>query len=147
LPKTTDIHWLAGLMEGEGSFQWNKSPSIQMSTTDYDVAIRAARIMNVEVTGPYKPRGHAGYKTVWHVRAYSSMAASWMMILFCLLGARRQEQIRSTLAEWNARPNYPKASRGSRLAAECHPRRIRVGFGKCKQCYMKEYRSNHGKSN
>ena len=44
--KTKELHWLAGLLEGEGCFTFNTySPVIMLAMTDEDEVRRAATLM------------------------------------------------------------------------------------------------------
>ena len=73
-----DLYWLAGWLEGEGSFTFNtgtkpyisNSPRISSVSTDRDVVNRAAT----------------------------------MMTLFVLMGQRRQDDIKHILLQWKAAP-------------------------------------------
>lgn len=104
----TDLYWLAGLLEGEGSFlsvptrqgaHRYKTPRIQLCMTDRDVVERAARILNAPVHGPYADH-RPNCKPRHQLCVGNRRAASWMMTLYCLLGERRQAAIRSALTDW-----------------------------------------------
>ena len=108
---TLDICRLAGLLEGEGTFNTQryiksgkpyKYPRIQLSTTDQDVAQWAAGILGTNVKGPYGPYSQKGRKPVWVCTVIGNVAAGWMMTLYMLLGARRKQQIASVLKWWKA---------------------------------------------
>jgi hypothetical protein len=110
LPKITqlDLHWLAGLFEGEGSFfpgppSCPHLPVLQMSMTDADVVGRAARLLgvNVRVITPRRP----GWKTTYVVVLNGSRAVAWMVILRPLLGDRRRAQVDRALASYAPRSN------------------------------------------
>jgi hypothetical protein len=50
-----DIAWLAGLLEGEGSFMRGKrkdAPGISLAMTDRDVVERAAKLLRTKCMGP-----------------------------------------------------------------------------------------------
>ena len=99
-----DIRWVAGILEGEGSFNLLPGngkyyPHIIVAMTDRDIIERVANILgfkvgNPEIVPPYKTR----YRTQQSGRP----AAEWMMTLYCLMGARRKEQIRKCLEVWRA---------------------------------------------
>lgn len=94
-----DIHWLAGLLEGEGSFGYKAwSPRIGLQTTDADVVERAAVLLQREPKGPLMRDRNR--KPIWYVQVYGAEAAAWMMTLYCLLGKRRKGQIRGALERW-----------------------------------------------
>jgi len=136
-----DIAWLAGLIEGEGSFIWGKTtPTISVQMSDKDVLERAAKLMGVEVRGPRFPKGKPTYKPIWAIYLAGPQAVGWMLTLYSFMGERRRAKIEDNLAKWKAQPGFPKASRGRRLKALCHPDRNRVSRGKCKECYMADWR-------
>lgn len=97
------IEWLAGLLEGEGHFRWDRRPVVILQMTDQDVVERAASILGVSVMGPYAPRSE-GNKPMWHCHAYGVDAAGWMMTLYSLMGERRKGQIKKALASWKSQP-------------------------------------------
>ena len=103
---TQDIAWLAGLLEGEGCFKVGRParyptkayPRISVQMTDEDVVRRAADIMGARFNGPYERPG----KTVWMANLQTrAEVAGWLMTLYPLMGARRQERIRELLAIWH----------------------------------------------
>ncbi len=104
----SDLHWLAGFLEGEGSFlsisnlsrngkkrYWY--PRISAASTDEDVIKRAGAIMNATVHGPYIRGTH---KPCWHLQTVCSNAIGWMMTLYPLMGVRRQVKITQVLNTW-----------------------------------------------
>lgn len=97
---TRDICWLAGIVEGEGyiGIATSKSPIIQICMTDRDVIEHAARLLGRTVTGPYARIKQC--KPMFKVAVFGNRAAGWLMTLYPLLGLRRQERVRATLATW-----------------------------------------------
>lgn len=137
---TKEIAWFAGLCEGEASFMFSGSPTVQIQMTDLDVLLKAADMVGVTVRGPYYPK-RVNSKPVFGFSISGKRGAGWMMTMYPLMGERRQAKIRDVLAQWHAKPGMPKASRGSRLKALCHPEENRVAYGLCKQCYMERWRA------
>jgi hypothetical protein len=104
-----DIAWLAGLLEGEGSFSvgvvrkgrqaGKRRLQITLMMTDEDVVRRAAAIMKTKLYGPYGP-----YKTCnkpcWQIHVGAAKAAAWMMTLYSFMGERRKQAIEQGLREW-----------------------------------------------
>ena len=113
-----DLAWLAGILEGEGSFQIMKArpivrrrafgaerttfssplPKIILRMTDRDVVARVSELFGVgtvTVSGRTQTR-----KTVYHCAVAGANAAGWMMTLYLRLGQRRRSQIRRALASW-----------------------------------------------
>jgi hypothetical protein len=96
-----DLYWLAGLLEGEGTFiagppSVPRSPAVQLSTADRDVVDRAAELLECAVT--IVPARRDGWRTAYCVRVRGARAVAWMERLRPLLGNRRQEQIDRAVA-------------------------------------------------
>jgi hypothetical protein len=120
-----DLHWLAGLLEGEGSF-FPGSPSIphqpvlSVSTTDEDVMARVGALMGRKVfrCTPRQPQ----WSVTYVVRVRGRPAVGWMRLLRPLMGERRQGQIDRALDcyEWksNQRLNDVGARRALSLLEE-----------------------------
>jgi hypothetical protein len=102
-----DLHWLAGLLEGEGTFLAGppsapRSPAIQFWMTDRDVVERAAAMLDAKVMVVAPRRAH--WKTTYAVRLRGSRAVVWMRRLWCLMGSRRREQIERAIASYEPDP-------------------------------------------
>ena len=102
-----ELHWLAGLLEGEGSFMVGppsspRMPLIAVHMTDEDVMARLGRIFErkVHVVRPRNPR----WRTSYLVRVTGGKAVRWMRLLRPMMGARRQAQIDRALASYDPRP-------------------------------------------
>lgn len=97
--KIQDIYWLAGLLEGEGSFIWNVStPRIKLAMTDKDVIEKAKLLMT-----PLSKTTtcHNGNNKNYHQFAITGFnAIQWMMTIYSLMGRRRKNQIKKVLLEW-----------------------------------------------
>jgi len=102
---TKDIAWLAGLIEGEGSFGLHRRtyPQIQLAMADEDVVKRAAVLFDVSTTYCYPP-SLQGYKPVWRCYVNGVKAVGWMMTLYSLLGSRRKTKVLEVLNFWKSRP-------------------------------------------
>jgi hypothetical protein len=105
---TSDICWLAGLLEGEGAFHPGCSNiHISVDMTDRDVVSRVADLMRAKLYGPYS-NGPLGRKPRWRVRVTGPKAAGWMMTLYSQLGERRRARIRELLADWKTKRSGAK---------------------------------------
>lgn len=145
---TKELAWLGGLLEGEASFMVrNGCPKIALQMTDLDVMERAAALLGVPV-GRYsrQPKGKASYLPVWHLAVHGTKAVSWMMTLFQFFGQRRQKKISEVLSGWISSKAAPRASRGTRLMAVCHPDRPRKGDMLCGTCWMRRWRQQTGRT-
>jgi len=103
----TDLYWLAGLLEGEGSFMAGppsnpRMPVLSVNMTDEDVMARLGRIFGrkVQVVRPRNPR----WRTSYQLRVQGGSAVRWMILLRPLMGSRRQAQIDRALASYAPRP-------------------------------------------
>lgn len=107
--------WLAGLLEGEGSFL--KAPpsrrsgvQVSVEMTDEDVVRRAADLLGSSVVACKARR--AWWKPSWRTCVRGHRAILLMKTLRPLMGQRRQGQIDSAIASYDA--NEPWARRVNR---------------------------------
>lgn len=96
-----DLHWLAGLLEGEGSFlpgppSAHRYPVVALQMTDEDVVARVARMFGRKV-GRWQS-GNAREQPVFLVRITGAKAVAWMTALRPLMGERRRAQIDRAVA-------------------------------------------------
>jgi hypothetical protein len=103
-----DLCWLAGFLEGEGSFiaatKTNPHPCIQVMTTDEDVIARASRLFGTKHSGPHWPSASGPVKPTkprWTARLNGAGAVQLMRRLFPLMGERRQMQIVRAIYSWD----------------------------------------------
>lgn len=138
--------WLAGLMEGEGSFgNYSKKTSVdlrlQLGMSDRDVIEKAAKLLGKEHIHTYSRLGQGGYRIhhkplhVLLIRGY--LAARTMEAILPYMGERRSAKIRELLEIWNSRE---KRTRERGLPPTCHPDRSHHCQGLCGPCYRLNYR-------
>lgn len=106
-----ELYWLAGLLEGEGSFVKGppsnpRSAIVRLPMTDEDVVRHAARIFDRAVVG-WSRRSEPPRKRVFITSLKGATALSLMRLLRPLMGTRRMQQIDRALA----------APRGTRMHA------------------------------
>ena len=105
--KTEDIAWLAGLLEGEGTFRfYGATPGVRVAMTDKDIIERAAKLMG----------GNIGYefgtkKLVWTTGIYGNQALSLLEQILPYMGQRRTAKIKDVMQQAADRPGKPKGSR------------------------------------
>jgi hypothetical protein len=108
--------WLAGLIEGEGSFMKAppsrpNEPRLEIEMKDKDIIERVGALlgakMQTRIRKTFDPP-----KTIYRVRLGGKRAVALMTRLKPYMGTRRQEQIRLALASYTAR--------NERIAAEAH---------------------------
>lgn len=100
-------YWLAGYLEGEGSFGCsyantpNPSPLIEVSSVDADVIEHVHRVWiqryDVGVNIHVRPPRREGYQRQYHLAAHGVAARAIMADIAPLLGARRQARIAEVL--------------------------------------------------
>lgn len=98
-----ELHWLAGWLEGEGSFMSPppsdpRRPRIAGTTCDRDVADEVARLLRVRPSHECSERIRArGWSPSWRVLSRGSHAIATMAALKPIMGSRRKQQIASAL--------------------------------------------------
>jgi hypothetical protein len=92
-----DTIWLAGLLEGEGTFDLHRGryPRVRLGMTDRDVVGRAASLLDASIrlslhAAPAKP--------TWHTEISGARAAEVMRAILPHMGARRSQKIATILA-------------------------------------------------
>jgi len=100
----TELYWLAGLLEGEGSFCCGppskpNSPYICVEMCDEDVVSRIARLFGMAYH-PIKPR-KSNHKISYGTRLTGSKAMSLMKSLRSMMSVRRQDQIDRALRSFD----------------------------------------------
>jgi hypothetical protein len=101
-----DRYWLAGLLEGEGSFfagppSQPHLPVLSIQETDEDVVGRVGDLLGRKIYASHPKRD--GWKTTYQLRLVGSRAVAWMTALRPLMGRRRREQIDRALASYAPR--------------------------------------------
>lgn len=109
-----EIAWLAGLLEGEGSFNLTgyrtgaakTSPVIQLAMTDYDVVSRAATLMarfggNGDICN--QTRQEKTTKQCYRFRISGAAAVDLMRAIAPHMGIRRQIRILELIQIWERR--------------------------------------------
>lgn len=141
-----DTAWLAGLLEGEGSFMWHMpSPTISLHMTDRDVVERVSLIFGRRLRGPYRHK-NPKHKPYWCASLGGPKALELMTTILPRMGERRTKQINAVIDTYLAyspptRVGFAgKPFHRARAWATCHPHRRPVGGGLCQMCYMREWR-------
>jgi hypothetical protein len=103
----TELHWLAGLLEGEGSFSpgppsAKNSVRIMLTMTDEDVVARVAQLWGVAYHEVRRDRCEAhGWKPNFYVHLRGRPAVDLMQRMAPLMGLRRQQQIERALSSYD----------------------------------------------
>ncbi len=112
----TDLVWLAGLLEGEGSFDLHRGryPRIRLGMTDRDVVGRAATLMGAGIRLSLR---RAPLTSTWHTEISGVRATELLRLLLPHMGARRSGKIAAILAEVTATAPGPRLTRPPGIAA------------------------------
>jgi len=98
-----ELHWLAGWLEGEGSFLTPPpsdpdGPRISGVTKDRDVAAEVARLFRVKPCHENSERIRArGWSPTWRILVRGGPAISLMTALMAMMGRRRKQRITAAL--------------------------------------------------
>lgn len=102
-----DLYWLAGFLEGEGSFMKGPPsnpnlPVISAISTDEDVIKKISKLWNVKYH-KYNSLKYInkGYKPTYSIRMKGKRAVELMGELKSLMGRRRQEQIKKAINSYD----------------------------------------------
>jgi hypothetical protein len=93
-----NIYWIAGILEGEGCFNYYNAPRIFLKMTDKDTVERARNITGADAV--VREQDRIGLKRSYILAINSHYAVGWMMTLYSIMSARRKEQIKQVLSEW-----------------------------------------------
>lgn len=145
------IYYIAGLLEGEGCFDYKDCPRIILGMKDEDTIVKARTLLKsdnkIEIRNPTKPN----HNTIYRIVISGNLAVQWMMTLYPLMSRRRKEKIRELLIKWKLQKSR---DRGVDYCINGHPLLIQdVDYylrnedsnssKRCKIChkeYYKEYR-------
>lgn len=143
-----DAQWLAGLLEGEGSFlagppSARNVPRVALEMTDRDVVVRAARLLAVGSVHRGDRHPERGWKPAYRIALKGARAVRTMLALRPLLGEARRAQIDAALASY-----APKRAGVGRFAAGtatgcCNPSRSR---DLCRRHYAQLLKDHGGKA-
>ena len=132
---TQDIHWAAGFLEGEGSFDFH-------GCTTRIVAVQVAsgplEKLQKLFGGVIRPRphrvAHHSPANYWCVCGHA--ASGLMMTLYSLMSDKRKVQIKKALAIWKSRP----AQSGIVKRTHCTKgHKLETGRRDCRPCRHDAY--------
>jgi hypothetical protein len=109
-PSEVECAWLAGLVEGEGYFNFTRSPTIGIGMTDRDVIDRVSVLWGTKVYA-IKPRAsRPTAKQCYRVIVCGKKALAWMDRIYPFMGNRRRAKIDEGKKEWERRRLIPRNS-------------------------------------
>lgn len=105
-----DLVWLAGLLEGEGTFDLHKGkyPRVRLAMVDRDVVGRAASLMDTKLRLSLH---RAPAQPTWHSEVSGVRAAEIMREVLPYMGTRRSGKIAEVLARYELGEGEGKASK------------------------------------
>jgi hypothetical protein len=97
-----DTIWLAGLLEGEGTFDLHRDryPRVRVAMTDRDVVGRAATLFGSSIRLSLK---RLPYKATWHAEITGAKAVAIMRAVLPHMGSRRSGKIAEILGAFYMR--------------------------------------------
>ena len=104
----TETAWLAGLLEGEGCFTFNRTARVILGMTDRDVVERAAKLMK---SSTLAKRLLSSGKTFFSVALCGRRACDLMIAVLPYMGERRRVKIESLLRQWSELPGIASGER------------------------------------
>src|SRR5688572_19663436 len=109
------LYWLAGLLEGEGSFSVTKPngkiqayPDIGVRMIDEDVIARVATFLDMSYS-VIKPK-YSNWLPVFFTHLRGSNAYNLARVIYPMMSKRRQEQIDKMLQNYRYVPNQKGAN-------------------------------------
>ena len=110
-----ELHWVAGFLEGEGSFTYHGTPSVTAAQVQKEPLDRIHGIFG----GKMWQRTPSGFSTrpIWIWKASARSSIQIMMTLYTLMSPKRQEEIRRALDNWKSarllkEPGSDKCAKG-----------------------------------
>ncbi len=103
-----EIYWLAGWLEGEGSFMAPppsdpRRPRISAQARDGDVVAEAGRLLTIKpLLDKSSLQRNPTWSAMWRVLLQGRRAVSMMLAIQPLMGARRQQQIHTAIGAASA---------------------------------------------
>jgi hypothetical protein len=105
---TTDLHWAAGFLEGEGSFG-NGGAGIGMNASQVqkEPLEKLQRLFGGNLHLDNTSIKHPNHQNCWHWTLVGRAGAAIMMTLYVLMSTRRKQQIEKYLTVWKATKSRP----------------------------------------
>ena len=91
-----DIYWLAGILEGEGCFNFTgHSMQLRCAMTDKDTMEKVSNLLRGKIHSGHTPAG----KPYYSIQINGINAYQFMCMLYPLMGNRRREKIREIITK------------------------------------------------
>lgn len=138
---TSQIGWLAGLMEGDGTAyvantrQRNPNGHMAVMMSDLDVVEKVSQLWGVSAS-VHNHRNRPDRKTIYRAQISGTKAAQWAMTIYSLMGTRRKTQLLQVINAWKAQKHSIVYGR----MADCHTDRKHKALGLCHKCYSQRHK-------
>lgn len=141
-----DIGWIAGFIEGEGSFDPNYgSPAITAAQVQREPLERLLRLLGGRITRK-SPHGREK-QPIFSWRRGGAAGRGVMMAIYRLMSPRRRQQITKALDAWRARPvdrkfrthcprGHPYSGDNLEWQKKKNPHRSIMGSRMCRTCRL-----------
>ena len=110
---TVTLAWIAGFLEGEGSFSGSDSGG-QITVSAVQVQREPLERLQIALGGALKPYTNNHGRLYYRWTMNGSHAVGVAFTLYTFMSPRRREQIRKMLAVWRRRPG-----KNNRLTTQC----------------------------
>ena len=119
-----DLLWLAGLLEGEGSFlkgppSHPNQPIVVTQMTDEDVVQRVASLLGTSMVRNKQDKRKSHWKPTFSARLRGKKAVELMELLRPLMGKRRGEQINRAIASYKVLQETLTAAQVREIRKRC----------------------------
>lgn len=135
-----DIYWLAGLLEGEGTFFFRKTPVISIEMSDKDTIERVKNIIcpskNQSIVDRTLNEDRRNTKITYTISIYGANAIGWMMTIYSLMSKRRKERIKEIIINWTLLRNRKLICKNGHRIENWNNL-----DGKCRVCYLEYHRN------
>jgi len=117
-----DFSWLAGFLEGEGSFIMTKKGKSEEDRDPRLVANQKQRwpldkVLSIIKAGSIQ---YSDNRSIYYYSLSCNKAIQWMMTLYSLMSPRRQGQIKDVIERWKKRPGRHSYNRNKTHCPKGH---------------------------
>lgn len=140
MPSKEEVAWVAGILEGEGTFGFTDtySPFIQIAMTDLDIIERVNNLLSNGESNILVIDGvTSNHKTQYKIKLHGEYSINWMKLILPFMGNRRTEKINEIFTKYYSKPRraFGKCKRGHDTTKEGSYYINYTTHGKtCKEC-------------
>jgi len=101
---TAELAWVAGFLEGEGTFAFSRSAQVTAVQVQREPLDRLLQILGGTIQGPYENKKSTRCQPFFRWCLYGAPAAGVMFTMFPWMSLKRRVQIKKAIARWRAMP-------------------------------------------